>query len=253
MNSVERKQEILRELKEHESVEVIDLASKLGVSNVTIRADLDALASKGLIIRTHGGAVATETNSIARLISTTIREYATEKDAIAKEAVKLISDGDTIIIDNGSTTSFLSKYLFSMNLTVATVSLMVINDLMNNDNIDLIILGGTLRRYSMGAIGPITRNNLQQIHANWLFLGATAISSSGGITTSNLVEADTKRAMIQAADRVCLLADSAKLSLHAMGKVADWDAIDYLITDSNINSDDLRIIEEKGVKVIIAK
>lgn len=252
MNSVERKQEILKEIKANGSVDVIELATKLGVSSVTIRTDLDALAKKSLVIRTHGGAINTENNSIARLITTTIQEYATEKDAIAKAASKLINDGDTIIIDSGSTTSFLSKYIFPMNLTVATGSVMVINDLMHSENIDLIMLGGTLRRYSMGAIGPMTRSNLEQIHANWYFMGSTAVSAKEGTSSSNLIEADTKKAMIKAADKVCLLADSAKFNTHAIGKVATWRDIDYLITDK-ISDEDYKAISDKGVKIIIAE
>ena len=124
------------------------------------------------------------------------------------------------------------------------------NALMNDDTVELIMLPGMLRRYSMGAIGPLTKNTLHEIHADILFMGASAISSDG-VWSSNLVEADTKRSMIKAADAVCLLADSKKLMMKGLGKIAPWKDIDYFVSDS-IPDDFRSKLEEAGVKVIIA-
>lgn len=250
MNGVERKKEILRMLSQQESVEVEELTKVFGVSKVTIRSDLDSLEAKGLLIRTHGGALSAENRKLIRIFTDTMAEEAEEKERIAKAASALISNGETIIIDTGSTTVHIAKYLKNRNITAMTGSLLAMNELMNDESVELVILPGTLRRYSMGAIGPLMKNTLEQVHADVLFLGASAISEDG-IWSSNLVEADTKRSMIKAADRICLLADSKKLSLKGLGKVAPWSEIDYFITDS-IPEVFKKKVEESGVKVIIA-
>ncbi len=248
-NSFERKQEILDLLNSKESVSVEELASLFSVTKVTIRTDLDELASKGLIVRTHGGASAPENKAIARIFTTTIKENAEEKKWIAAEAAKLISPGDSIIIDNGSTTVHLTKHLKGKEVTVATGSLLAINELMNEEPVELIVLGGMLRRFSMGTIGPMTRTCLEQFHANWLFLGATAVSAKDGITCSNLVEAETKKLMIETADKVCLMVDSSKFSQKAFGRICSWKDIDILITD-RISDEDYAAISSHGAKII---
>ena len=250
MNGVERKKEILRILTQKESVDVEELTRIFGVSKVTVRSDLDSLEAKGLLIRTHGGALSAENQKLIRIFTDTMTEEAEEKERIAKAASSLLHDGDTVIIDTGSTTVHIAKYLRGRNITAVTSSLLAMNALMNDDTVELIMLPGMLRRYSMGAIGPLTKNTLHEIHADILFVGASAISSDG-VWSSNLVEADTKRSMIKAADAVCLLADSKKLMMKGLGKIAPWKDIDYFVSDS-IPDDFRSELEEAGVKVIIA-
>lgn len=250
MNGAERKKEILRILSQQESVDVEELTKLFGVSKVTVRADLDALEAKGLLIRTHGGALSAENKKFIRIFTDTLGEEAEEKERIAKSASSLISDGATVIIDTGSTTVHIAKYLRNRDITAVTGSLLVINELMNDESVELVVLSGTLRRYSMGAIGPLTKNTLEQIHADMLFLGASALAEDG-IWSSNLVEADTKKSMIKAADKICLLADGKKFSMSGLGKVAKWNEIDYFVTDS-ISDEMKKKLEESGVKVILA-
>ncbi len=250
MNGVERKKEILRLLSQQESVEVEELTKLFGVSKVTIRSDLDALEAKGLLIRTHGGALSAENQKLIRIFTDTMTEEAEEKERIAAAASAFIHDGHTVIIDSGSTAVHIAKYLHGRSITAVTGSLLAMNALMNDESVELIILPGMLRRYSMGAIGPLTNAALEQIHADILFMGASAVTADG-IWSSNLVEADTKRSMIKAADKVCLLADSKKFSLRGLGKVAPWSDIDYFISDS-VPAEMRKKLEDAGVKVIIA-
>ena len=196
MNSAERKREILKILSQKESVGVEELAELFGVSRVTVRSDLDSLGSKGLLVRTHGGALSSENRNLIRMFSDTIAEKAEEKSRIAQAAAAFLHDGDTVIIDNGSTVMHVAEYLKDRNITVITGSLLAINELMKEESVELIILSGILRRYSMGAIGPLTCSTLGEIHADILFLGASAISEDG-VWSSNLVEADTKKCMIR--------------------------------------------------------
>lgn len=249
MNSAERKREILKILSQKESVGVEELAELFGVSRVTVRSDLDSLGSKGLLVRTHGGALSSENRNLIRMFSDTIAEKAEEKSRIAQAAAAFLHDGDTVIIDNGSTVMHVAEYLKDRNITVITGSLLAINELMKEESVELIILSGILRRYSMGAIGPLTCSTLDEIHADILFLGASAISEDG-VWSSNLVEADTKKCMIRAADKVCLLADSSKLEMKGLGKIAAWQDIDYLVTDS-LPDGFVSFLESQGVKVVI--
>lgn len=249
MNSAERKREILKILSQKESVGVEELAELFGVSRVTVRSDLDSLGSKGLLVRTHGGALSSENRNLIRMFSDTIAEKTEEKSRIAQAAAAFLHDGDTVIIDNGSTVMHVTEYLKDRNITVITGSLLAINELMKEESVELIILSGILRRYSMGAIGPLTCSTLGEIHADILFLGASAISEDG-VWSSNLVEADTKKCMIRAADKVCLLADSSKLEMKGLGKIAAWQDIDYLVTDS-LPDGFVSFLESQGVKVVI--
>ena len=123
MNGVERKKEILRILSQKESVDVDELTRIFGVSKVTVRSDLDSLEAKGLLIRTHGGALSAENQKLIRIFTDTMTEEAEEKERIARTASSLVHDGDTVIIDTGSTTVHIAKYLRGKNITAVTSSL----------------------------------------------------------------------------------------------------------------------------------
>lgn len=249
MNPAARKQEILRILQKQESVQVLELARSLDVSKVTIRNDLDELENKGLLLRTYGGAVLPEKRGTERFIADTMKEYYEQKEQIARLASTLVSPGQNIIIDNGSTTVHLAKYLRDMAVTVTTSSLLVIEELMHAEKVDLIVSGGVLRRQSMGLMGNLSKDVYRQVHADWLFLGASGYSAAQGVFCTNLIEAETKQAMIQSATKVCLLVDSSKMERLSLARVCDWNAVDYVITDT-ISAEVEQSITEAGVKVL---
>ena len=251
MTSIERKKEIIRLIQANERVEVEELTKLFGVSKVTIRSDLDNLETRGLLVRTHGGAISPEKQNLIRFYNNTMNEFTEEKERIAKAASLLLTPGETLIIDNGSTTAHLAKYLSGKNLTVATGSLWAINELSKDDSVELIVLGGILRRYSMGTIGSLTRACLEQFHADWLFMGASSISMENGIWSSNLIESDSKQLMIRSASKVCLIADKSKMEKQAFGKICDWSDIDYFVTDY-LDQKDKEKLDSLGVQVIIA-
>ena len=250
MNPAARKKEILSVLARDGSVQVVELARSLDVSKVTIRTDLDELETKGLLVRTHGGAVPAETQGSSRYISQTINEYTNQKMAIAKLASTFIKSGQSIIIDNGSTTLHIARYIADLPITVTTSSLLVMQELMHAEKVDLLMAGGILRRPSMGLMGNFSKEFYRQIHADWCFLGAAGYSSRHGVYCTNLIEADTKQTMIQSASKVCLLVDSSKMEHLSLAKVCDWNSIHYLITDS-ISEETRTVIESQGVKVMV--
>ncbi len=249
MNATERKRSIMELLKAQESVQVGELTRLFNVSKVTIRADLDDLERHGKLVRTHGGAVVAERQDLVRMISDTLYEFTEQKQLIARIASTLVVEGQNIIIDSGSTTVHLTQYISDMHLTVATNSLLVIQNLMFSENIDLLIAGGSLRRPSMASIGSCARDCFSQIHTDILFLGATGCSIGRGVSCSNLIEADTKKAMIDSASKVCLMIDSSKFGHDSLARVCDWDSIDVLVTDS-LAKEDRTTLEGYGVQVL---
>jgi len=251
MNAYERKIAIVKMLEKDEKVQINSLAEQFNVTRVTIRTDLDDLEKRGLLVRTHGGAVPAENKQIIRLISKTIHEREKEKESIARAASKLVKPGSTVMIDSGSTTSFLPRFLSNIKLTVVTNSLIVMQELSGAANIELLVSGGALRRFSMALIGETSKFFFSQINAEILFLGATSVSMEKGVTCSNLLEAATKKNMIESCEKICLLVDSSKFGKVSMAHICDWENIDTLITDS-ISEKDKLFLSDIGVEVIIS-
>ncbi len=252
MNATERKRIIMDMMRIDDFVDVIHLSKHLSVSKVTIRKDLDELAQRGLVVRTHGGAVAAENHDLVRLVSNTLAENTADKKALCKEALQFVLTGKSIIIDSGSTTVHLAPLVAKKTLTVITNSILVINELSDAEPVELIIVGGLLRRPSLAAIGSPARAYFSQIHADVLFLGASAFSLEGGVSCTNLIEAETKQAMIKSAGKVCLLADSSKFGCVSLAKVCDWSAIDVLITNS-LPPEACQELASKGVTVLTTR
>jgi len=252
MTAVERKNTILNILKTQEIVEVTQLCKKLDVSKVTIRADLDDLESRGLLVRTHGGAVLPENQKLVRLISNTLNEYPQEKARIANLASTLLKAGETVIIDSGSTTVHIADFIAERHpAMVVTNSLLVMDKLRGDEDFELFIAGGLYRKEGSSAIGSYTCSCFERIHADILFMGASGVSIDEGITCTNLIEADTKRSMIKHSNRVVLLADHSKMGKISTAHVCDWSSIDYLVTDA-ISNEAKQKLEERGVVVMIA-
>ena len=251
MNSLERKLKILKLLKESDFLDVNNLTKLFGVSKVTIRGDLDDLERKGMLIRTHGGAMLPENQDLIRRLSHTLEERREEKAAICRSALDLIMDGMNVIIDSGSTTVHLARMLATWRVSVITNSVLVIQELMNSPSVELFVSGGILRKPSMSLIGATASFMFEQLHADILFLGAAGFSIDKGLSGINIIEAETKRQMIKNSSTVCLLADSSKREKMFLAHVCGWDSIDYFITDY-LEDADLTRLSEQGVKVVIS-
>lgn len=249
MNGYERKIRITNSLKSEENVRINDLAERFGVTKVTIRSDLDDLEKRGLLIRTHGGAVIAENQHLVRLVEKTIHERPKEKEAIARLASTLVEPDSTVVIDSGSTTSYLARYIKDKRFTVITNSLIVLQQLSVSDSIELMVPGGALRKPSMALIGHVSRTFFEHINADLVFLGATSFSLEKGMSCTNLIEAQTKQNMVRSGLSVCLLVDSSKANKVSMAHICDWDDIDILVTDS-IDPEYEKSLKQKGVKIM---
>lgn len=249
VNGYERKIEIVRLLEEKGKVNINQLAESFGVTKVTIRSDIDSLETRGLLLRTHGGAVLPENHQLVRRINHTLHERRKEKEGIARVARTLIEPGSTVLIDSGSTTAILAHHLKDMRLTVITNSVLVLQELVGSETVELLICGGALRKPDMALIGEIARSFYEQLNADIVFLGANGYSVEKGISCANLIEAQTKKHMIKSAQKVCLLADSSKQNRLALAHVCDWEDIDILVTDS-LGAADRESLAGYGVEVI---
>ena len=248
MDINERRDEILKILGDREYVTVEEFSRLLSVSAVTIRTDLTSLEESGLLMRTHGGAMKSSMKGEARLISNTMIEYEMEKKAIAEKAASLIKPGNTIIIDSGSTTIHLIEHLKGKNITVVTNNLLVLEKLKSEDDIKIIALGGSLRRESMGTVGPLAEMAIKALNVDIYFMGAAAYNRSS-ITSSDISESSLKRDMMDAADKVVFLADSSKFGKRAFSNICSWHDVDTFISDK-MDGEFKKELEEMGVEVI---
>ena len=248
MDINERRDEILKILGDREYVTVEEFSRLLSVSAVTIRTDLTSLEESGLLMRTHGGAMKSSMKGEARLISNTMIENEMEKKAIAEKAASLIKPGNTIIIDSGSTTIHLIEHLKGKNITVVTNNLLVLEKLKSEDDIKIIALGGSLRRESMGTVGPLAEMAINALNVDKYLMGAAAYNRSS-ITSSDISESSLKRDMMDAADKVVFLADSSKFGKRAFSNICSWHDVDTFISDK-MDGEFKKELEEMGVEVI---
>lgn len=251
MKLSERHNEIERILSEKDYVTVEEFAKALDVSKVTIRSDLSLLEEKGVVIRTHGGAMLTELKSARRYVNKTMTEAEAQKTAIGQTAASMVEDGEMVIIDVGTTTVHVAEALKGRKVSVVTNSLLAMEALQDDPNVDLFALGGQFRNNSKGFIGNTTINAMQRINADILFLGCTSYDDNM-IYSSNIVEAETKEAMMKTTGKIVLLADSEKYGRRSYTNLTDWSNIDVFITDKIEESLKAKL-DNAGVEVIIVE
>ncbi|MFI6015883.1 DeoR/GlpR family DNA-binding transcription regulator [Streptomyces sp. NPDC051243] len=242
-----RHQLILQALRSGGTASVTELAERLDASAATIRRDLLKLEADGLLTRVHGGAVVEEDQpSFDEAAAVQVGE----KDAIAARAATMIEDGQSVILDSGTTVHRLARYLRGRRLTVITNNLAVYDELNDDENIDLMLLGGMVLRESRMLDGFMAEDNLRQVHADWLFMGACGVRPGGQVMDTTVAEVPARRAMIAAGDKVVLLADKSKFPGTGMVKICGPEDLDALITDAPEGSATCMTLHEAGVKVI---
>jgi len=253
-STVSRRKEILHMLSDKGEVFVEALSEKFGVSEVTIRNDLDQLEQKNMLLRARGGAIKLETGvAIDQRVADKNRINFPEKSRIGKVAAQLVTESDTIIIDSGSTTAEMVRALADFqDLTVITNALNIANQLIVRPNINVIIPGGYLRKNSLSLVGPLAEKSLRNFNVDKAFLGVDGFDTKNGIYTPNVEEARLNEIMIEISREVILLADSSKFSKRSFAFICTIAQIDKVITDSGIKADDKQRLVDAGVEVVIA-
>ena len=249
----ERHNYILETLHQQGSVSVVDLANQLKVSSVTIRKDLTLLEGKEMLYRTHGSAILINPYINDRHVNEKEKAYPEEKRLIGRYAASLITADDSILIASGTTMHALAREIMPQgHLTVIAAAINVTNILARNKNIDIIQLGGFVRN-SVSVVGNYAEKMLENFSCSKLFMGVDGIDLDYGLTTTNMMEANLNQVMMQAAQKVVVLADSSKFGRRGFGKICDLDAIDHIITDKHISSKTLEELRERGIEVTVAE
>lgn len=253
-STVARRDEILNMINSDGQVYVDELSAKFGVSEVTIRNDLDQLEQKSLLIRARGGAMRIEGRvGIDYNISEKDKINYAEKVRIGKAAAAMIKSSEIVLIDSGTTTVEMVKNLNGVeDLTVITNALNIASVLINNPNVNLTIPGGYLRKNSQSLVGPMAERSLRNFYVDKAFLGVDGFDTKTGLYTPNIEEAHLNELMIEIANEVILLADSSKFKKKSFAFICTVDKINVVITDDKISEDDHRRLQEAGVRVIIA-
>ncbi|WP_346854556.1 DeoR/GlpR family DNA-binding transcription regulator [uncultured Draconibacterium sp.] len=249
----QRREKIFNLIREDGHAKVLDLSKIFKVTEVTIRQDLEKLEDEGLVIREHGGAYLKNISANVQNIELLNKENMTEKEAIARKAAEMINDGDTIILDSGSTVTEIAKFISGFkNLTVITNALNIALILGADPEINLILTGGEFKAPTLSLTGQKAADSLEGLHVDKLFLATAGIALKSGLTYPSISDICVKRAMIESADVVYLVADSSKIGKNSFASLGALSLIDYLITDSKINEDYIDLFSSHDVKMIIS-
>jgi len=247
-----RRDKIMDFLQEDGSAKVQDLAKLFKVTEVTIRQDLEKLEKEGLIIREHGGAFLKDDTHHAKEISFAHLENLEKKELIAQTCVNLIEDGDTIILDSGTTTTEIAKKLRGRQLTVITNALNIALMLGAEHGIDVIVTGGEFKPPTLSLTGQKAADFFKGLNVQKLFLATAGISLKSGLTYPSLSDIVVKRAMIDAAETCYLVADSTKIGKTALASLGALSLIDFIITDNEIDEKHRQLFRDHEIELIIA-
>lgn len=248
----ERHQYILAKLKKEGKVNVLDLCSELNVSSVTIRKDLKMLEDKDLLYRTHGGGTSSNPYTIDRPVNEKEKIRSDEKHSIGSVAASLVEPNDCVIIASGTTVLSLARHIKPVGtLTVITAALNVATELNRHPEIEVLVLGGILRKSSSSGTGMYAEKILDDFSCSKLFLGVDGIDIDFGLTTTNVQEAQLNRKMIAASQKTIVLADSSKFGKRGFGRICGLEDVEQIITDKGISDHMVETLKGMGIEVTI--
>lgn len=237
-------------LQTHDKVTVTELTDHLGVSLVTIRQDLKKLEERGVLKRTHGGAVPVVSGYD---ISTRMWNHYEDKLRIAQAAANLVSDGETVIVETGSTCSLLARELASKRgVTIITNSIFLTNFVRDCPALEVVLLGGSYQHDAETNVGPLTKLCLSQFSVDKCFIGADAVSREKGVSTINLFRAEVVRYMAEAAKQMIVLTTSDKVEASAAAAVFPLSSVHTVITDHGLSARQDQLLRSAGIQVIKA-
>lgn len=253
VSSFERQRGLLQFVEQHQRVTVPQICEQFAISPATARRDLDTLAELGKIQRVHGGALALRNAPPEPPVLQRAAEQADQKQYIAQAAAALIVEGDTVFLSSGTTVLEVARQLRERrNLTVITNSLMVINMLADVPQINVIALGGVLRRSEMSLVGHLTEQGLTDVRANKVILGVRGVDLNHGLTNADLQETAIDRAVIRTGAEIIVVADNTKLGRASTALVVPLADVHILVTDRDAPPEFVEAVREKGLTVITA-
>ena len=250
----ERHRQIQLLLEENGRVSVDELTLQFGVSKVTVRNDLAKLEEDGVVLRTHGGAIALAADSDRADPLFLDRQFINQvvKKRIGKAAGSLIDDGDTVLIDNGTTALYIARQLRRFtDLTVVTNCLPIAIELESRPGITVMVIGGMIHSGAMALVGEWANDNLEKINVDKAFLTSKGITSAEGLTDINTLIVETKRRMVEAAKEVIAVVDHSKWGRVAFASFADIEQLDTVITDKDAPEILVAEVRQAGVDVVV--
>lgn len=234
-------------------VSVADLGERFGLSQATIRSDLDALAAQGLLVRTHGGAIASDRTELELSFDVRRRLHSTQKMRIGAAAAAMVEDGEAIVLDASTTALALANQIKGRReLTVITNGLFIAMALLDSPGVTVLMPGGFLRRDSVSLVGTEGNDFIKQFNLQKGFFGAKGLTPEEGLTDVNNAEVAIKRDLVRHARRVIAVVDGSKWGRVGFVSFASIDQVDCVITDEGAPPDMVAALREAGVEVIIA-
>lgn len=250
-STVERRDSIIQLIQKDGKVRVDSLSDEFEVSSVTIRNDLDFLEKKGILHRTHGGALIRKNVYEDPSLEEKQQKFRKEKQRIGEKAVELINDGDSILLDSGTTTMEIAQRLNGKkNLTIMTNAINISLKLGSLENINVMLTGGLLRKESFSLVGPEAEATISKYYFDKLFLGVDGLDMRFGMTTPNPMEAQLNRIMVERSQQVIAVTDSSKFGRHSFSYICDVNVISTIITDTNISSEFENELLKRNIDVI---
>jgi DeoR/GlpR family transcriptional regulator of sugar metabolism len=250
----QRQELILDAVRTTGGARVSELVERLGVSDMTVRRDIEVLATRGLVTRVHGGATTAGSSVDEPGFAAKSGLHTAAKQAIAAAAAALIEPGASVALSAGTTTHAVASALLTVpRLTVVTNSLRVAEVLHESPRDDLtVVLTGGERTPSDALVGPVAVAALRGLHVDWLLMGVHGMDAEAGFTTPNLVEAETNRALVASARRVAVVADNSKWGVVGLSTIATLDEVDVVVTDVGLEEDARKILESSCGRLVLA-
>ena len=250
----ERKRITLEKLQQENRVYVSELSRLFDISEVTIRKDLKELEERGLLKRTYGGATIAAKVAIESSLDELQLIKVEEKKAIARAAYEFIADNEAVLLDASTTTRELALLIRDghKRLTVVTTAVQIAYELARCEHLEVIQIGGLIRRTLYTAMGPVATSTLRGLHVDKAFIGVNGVDTNIGLTTQNLFECEIKHLIIAASTQAYVLADASKMRCVTLGVICPVDRVDFIITDSSIPAEIANEIQAKDVELVIA-
>lgn len=255
ISTQERRAIILQQIAQKNSVTINELKELFNISEVTLRKDLNAMHSAKLLIRTRGGAMKIPDTAKGFDVPISTKKYdnVREKEGIGKLAATLINDGETILLDSGTTTLEIARNLHRFkNLTIVTNAMNIAFELQKYERFTVILLGGHIRPTSLSTVGPIAEANIKSLFCDKLFLGVDSFSITSGVSTPNMEEANLNQTMISMAKEVIAVFDYSKCQKRSFAHICNLEDLDAIVSDRKFPPKLKPEIKKAGVQLYIA-